>query len=1198
MKKNYSKIIALLILLTSSSFLLAVPLSGTYTVGSGETYTTPLDAMNAARNEGISGDVVFNIKAGTYNAYHRFYSINSNYTITFQSLSGNKNDVTLANSSNNYVLYMYSIDNITFKNLTIRQNSSNRAVRFGGNMKNITFDNCDFHGYNSTSSTTSYSIIYNTSGNNENFVYQNCLFDNGSRAFYSYGQCKNMTVKNCTSRNQYLAYYLQSKENLIFEGNVVELTTGNALEFYNNTNVTIKNNKITSNSYSLIINNTRISSGGRNLIYNNVFSNKNGSYALYLNSENSNMEVYHNTITSRNTPVYIRSRHVKLRFKNNFLYSENCGTVVRMRDLNNNDGYEISNNAYGTSNTSCTPFSINNQSYQSISELKSRTMLGEGSIFGNPNFASYPSDLTPQNGLFGNIGVPIPGIGVDINNTSRNATQPDAGAYEFNPTKTNDLAILSIDGFKAPNCNNNKDISVKVKNIGINSIDSFAITYWVNGTQMGTNYVQNTLAQSASADINLGSYNFDGDNDSLSINIITVDGLTDNDPSNNSQDLFGIYAPVAAGSYVFGESDTLKGLKEFADKMSLGGICGPVVIKIKNGTYRHDFDIEFKDIPGSSVMNNVTLESESGNRTDVLLRPNSVNNYGVFTLQNTNHFKIQNLTIDANGIGCEPCLYIEDRCDNLTLENLALIGDSSQCDANISVDNRIDGLNMNNCYVYGGDYSLYTYGNNADAGPINITNSQFINQEYGMEIYDHQYFRFHNNRVVSNYNDAYFGYIEDNSTVIFTNNYILMDSADGEDAVYFEDNNQGDTGEVVISNNYFGAFDNPDNVVYIETDNPVTFTNNTIVSDLSGSQYDANVEFYDYGSNSIFANNIILNNNGGTCLYVDDQDIPKSDFNNFYTSGNAVDINGNSYSLSDWQTMSGKDMNSLEVDPNMSNIKDFHVCNPMLSGAGMVIENLGADMDGDLRNNGAPSIGADEFAKAGSGDFLVTESASLCDGKATLKASPGAASYLWSTGSASQSIEVSSPGMYTVKVTGLCGASGDDSLMVDDETLEPEFVVANVFGRNVSLYNTSKGNPTTYHWDFGDGSSSAQANPSHTYPTYGVYNITLTVTNDCGTKTITKAVSFFPVSVEKIENQSIKIYPNPTKGNLNLIISGFDGRAHVKIIDLAGKQLMSKDIDLANANSSSIDIASLYQGVYILQVNWEGKTTTFRVVKE
>lgn len=43
----------------------------------------------------------------------------------------------------------------------------------------------------------------------------------------------------------------------------------------------------------------------------------------------------------------------------------------------------------------------------------------------------------------------------------------------------------------------------------------------------------------------------------------------------------------------------------------------------------------------------------------------------------------------------------------------------------------------------------------------------------------------------------------------------------------------------------------------------------------------------------------------------------------------------------------------------------------------------------------------------------------------------------------------------------------------------------------------------TYSWDFGDGNTSTQQNPTHTYVDNGVYNVTLTITDDCGTDTQT-----------------------------------------------------------------------------------------------
>lgn len=47
---------------------------------------------------------------------------------------------------------------------------------------------------------------------------------------------------------------------------------------------------------------------------------------------------------------------------------------------------------------------------------------------------------------------------------------------------------------------------------------------------------------------------------------------------------------------------------------------------------------------------------------------------------------------------------------------------------------------------------------------------------------------------------------------------------------------------------------------------------------------------------------------------------------------------------------------------------------------------------------------------------------------------------------------------------------------------------------------------TSYAWNFGDGGTSTDQNPSHTYATAGFYTVTLTVTNLCGSTTFSQLV--------------------------------------------------------------------------------------------
>jgi PKD repeat protein len=56
----------------------------------------------------------------------------------------------------------------------------------------------------------------------------------------------------------------------------------------------------------------------------------------------------------------------------------------------------------------------------------------------------------------------------------------------------------------------------------------------------------------------------------------------------------------------------------------------------------------------------------------------------------------------------------------------------------------------------------------------------------------------------------------------------------------------------------------------------------------------------------------------------------------------------------------------------------------------------------------------------------------------------------------------------------------------------------------VIFNDSSTNNPTSWHWDFGDGTNSTAQNPVHTYPAQGDYSVSLNVTNDDGSNSLTK----------------------------------------------------------------------------------------------
>jgi len=60
------------------------------------------------------------------------------------------------------------------------------------------------------------------------------------------------------------------------------------------------------------------------------------------------------------------------------------------------------------------------------------------------------------------------------------------------------------------------------------------------------------------------------------------------------------------------------------------------------------------------------------------------------------------------------------------------------------------------------------------------------------------------------------------------------------------------------------------------------------------------------------------------------------------------------------------------------------------------------------------------------------------------------------------------------------------------------------FPLTITFTDTSKNKPASWHWDFGDGTSSTEQNPSHTYTQPGIYPVRLKVTNPFGSDALTQ----------------------------------------------------------------------------------------------
>jgi len=93
---------------------------------------------------------------------------------------------------------------------------------------------------------------------------------------------------------------------------------------------------------------------------------------------------------------------------------------------------------------------------------------------------------------------------------------------------------------------------------------------------------------------------------------------------------------------------------------------------------------------------------------------------------------------------------------------------------------------------------------------------------------------------------------------------------------------------------------------------------------------------------------------------------------------------------------------------------------------------------------------------------------------------------------------------------------------------------------NIAFTDTSTGSPTSWKWDFGDGSKSYLQNPTHKYSKAGIYTVNLTVKNAKGSNTVTKT-EYIKVVTKPVADFSA----TPTSGKAPLTVEFTDNSTGV-----------------------------------------------------
>ncbi len=154
-----------------------------------------------------------------------------------------------------------------------------------------------------------------------------------------------------------------------------------------------------------------------------------------------------------------------------------------------------------------------------------------------------------------------------------------------------------------------------------------------------------------------------------------------------------------------------------------------------------------------------------------------------------------------------------------------------------------------------------------------------------------------------------------------------------------------------------------------------------------------------------------------------------------------------------------------------------------------------------------------------------------------------------------------------------------------------------------SIYPADECGITTWHWDFGDGKTSAEQNPVHNFKLKDRYNVCLTVGNAIGSHTACKSVHVRVAPAEHnllADEEALKISPNPAENLLVLELEAGQVLESVEIVifDHTGKQVKSLRTQPGSKwLKETISLEDLRGGVYTLRIQSDGQAVSRQFVK-
>ena len=144
---------------------------------------------------------------------------------------------------------------------------------------------------------------------------------------------------------------------------------------------------------------------------------------------------------------------------------------------------------------------------------------------------------------------------------------------------------------------------------------------------------------------------------------------------------------------------------------------------------------------------------------------------------------------------------------------------------------------------------------------------------------------------------------------------------------------------------------------------------------------------------------------------------------------------------------------------------------------------------------------------------------------------------------------------------------------------------------SIDFVDLSYYEPTSWQWDFGDGNSSMEQFPLHTYAKDDAYRVCLTVSNQYSTSTSCDTLYLGVSSLDKTKQERhITLFPNPVEDITRIAFHNYlPVSPSITLYDMSGHKI--KHVELVGT-LSNVDLSEFTRGIYIYEIHDKGHLLT------